>query len=88
MNRTTREAVERSIPVYAILRSDPTGTDWVDLGTVSHTPEGSADIADASPAPREWKAANRPLAVVPLTLTLAAGAKRLPIPNTPSRRAR
>lgn len=76
------------VTVFAVIRgNDQTGS-WLDLGTTSYTAAGAADIADTHPGPKEWKAANRPQSVVPLTLSLAPDAKRMPIPSTPSRRAR
>ena len=76
------------IPVYAVIRSNESSGSWLDLHSVSHTIEGAADSADAHPGSREWKSANPARAIVPLRLTLAPDGQRIPIPNTPSRRAR
>lgn len=76
------------VTVFAVIRgNDQTGS-WLDLGTTSYTAAGAADCADATPAPREWKAANPPRAIAQLRLTVEPGVGSLPIPSTPARRGR
>lgn len=79
---------ERGVTVYAVIRGDKNGEAWLDLGTCSHSANGAADSADASPAPREWKANNPPRAIAQLQLRAEPGVASLPIPSTPARRAR
>lgn len=76
------------VTVFAVIRADKNGSPWLDLGTVSHSASGAADCADGAPAPREWKASNPPRAIAQLRLTVEPGVASIPIPSTPSRRAR
>lgn len=88
MSRLDFSDLKKGVTVYAIIRGDKNGSDWIDLETISYSISGAADCGDSSRSSREWKMSNPMKAVAELRLSVADGAKKFRVPKTPARKAK